>query len=152
MVLRVFATALAGRNRVDTAFRKRVTAQDAFQCQPAAVERAMASNRFDGITGTGWVKAAVAAEKRADQVLVAANQQCQQAYDEISDHGVIRSLLSVAAKHNAGSLPPPVRSGGRLERCGQERVSGSDRFAIEQLESAQGALTNAAQQFGVIVE
>ena len=61
-------------NRVVSARMIRVTAGDALDREPAALDRAVPRDRFHGVIGAARVEAAVRAQQRPDQVLIAAQQ------------------------------------------------------------------------------
>src|SRR5688572_17912936 len=63
---------------------QRMTASQALEREPAALERAKAPDRLHRISRTARMEAATLAEQRADPAFVAAKQGDEQAVDHVS--------------------------------------------------------------------
>src|SRR5690606_26411934 len=80
-VMGMFPIAVRGRwHRVITARMPGVAAAQAPHGQPAATQRAVAFNGFDGVVRAAGMEAAAWPEQGADQVLVEPHQAQQQAF------------------------------------------------------------------------
>jgi len=67
--------AARGGDRIKTAWVIGMTTTDSFYAEPATFENAMFFYRFDCICRAGWIKTAIGAQKRTNQILVYPNQK-----------------------------------------------------------------------------
>src|SRR5437016_3821819 len=106
-VMRACDLATLGRHRIETARMPRVATAETFHRQPAAVQHAESLDRLQRVIRAGRVEAARRTEKRADDPLVEANQEC--------DDGAHCSVtfFHSAARLARSSEPGAARACGR---------------------------------------
>src|SRR6056297_568007 len=93
------------RNRIVSVVTPGVAAADTTCCQPAAPQDAMVTNRMDGVARARRVEAAMTAQQRADQQLVAANQEDRDASHKRTVRSNKVSMLLVSAALSQPAAP-----------------------------------------------
>lgn len=70
----VGASAMFGRNQIDPARVKRMTAPDAPEGKPTTAQEPVFTNGFNGIVGAGGIKPAISTQPHPQGHLIQANQ------------------------------------------------------------------------------